>query len=188
MPSGAGAFRPGRLRASRYNAEYMRLESYTVREYGGRHSGSEYTRYKDDAVVLDREDVAYVMKALRRGRAEDREFAKKMFDMMRPHTHCDCCGRRLNDDEDSVRAMYGKTLCHKCWSIMEDVDHIRSMKKCGDESAPLDMLKSVQKAREEWCPKNINYLVNERTLGKCVKKYNELFKGIKSVGDEAQDR
>jgi hypothetical protein len=164
----------------------MRLESYTVREYGGRHSGSISTRYKDDAIVLDREDIAYVMKALRRGRTEDKEFAKKMFDMMCPHTYCDCCGRRLNDDENSVHAMYSKTLCYKCWFIMGDIDYIRSMKKYGDKSAPLDMLKSVQKSREEWCPKNINYLVNERTLEKCIKKYNEIFKGTRSIGDEAQ--
>ena len=64
----------------------MRLESYTVREYGGRHSGGIKTRQKNDAIVLDREDIAYVLKALRRECAEDKEFAKKMFDMRRPHT------------------------------------------------------------------------------------------------------
>ena len=161
----------------------MRLESYTVREYGGHHSGSISTCYKDDAIVLDREDIAYVMKALRRGCAEDKEFAKKMFGILRPHTHCDCCGRRLNDDENSTHAMYSKILCYKCWHIMEDIDYIRSMKKYGDKSAPLDILKSVQKAREDWCPKNINYLVNERTLEKCIKTYNEIFKGTRSIED-----
>ena len=164
----------------------MRLESYTVREYGGRHSGSISTRYKDDAIVLDREDIAYVMKALRRGCAEDKEFAKKMFDMMCPHTYCNCCGRRLNDSKNNTHTMYSKTLCYKCWFIMEDIDYIRSMKKYGYKSTPLDLLKSVQKAREEWCPKNINYLVNERTFEKCIKKYNEVFKGTRNIGDEVQ--
>jgi len=164
----------------------MRRETYTVREYGGRHRGSISTRYKNDALVLNREDIAYVMKSLRRGCAEDREFAKKMFDTLCPHTYCDCCGRRLNYDENGTNEMYSKTLCYKCWFIMEDIDYIRSMKKYGTNSTPLDMLKSVQKAREEWCPKNINYLVNERTLEKCIKKYNEIFKGTRSIGDEVQ--
>lgn len=168
----------------------MRLESYTVREYGGKHSGSVSTHYKDDAIVLDREDIAYVMKALRRGCAEDKEFAKKMFDMRRPHTHCDCCGRRMNDVENNTHVMCGKTLCYKCWFIMTDIDcvidHARSMKKYGGKRTLLDMLKSIQKLRENWCPKNINYLVNERTLEKCIRKYNEIFKGAIGVNVEAQ--
>ena len=161
----------------------MRLESYNVREYGGRHSGSISTRYKNDAIVLDRKDIAYVMKVLRRGCAKDKEFAKNMFDMMCPHTYCDCCGRRMNYDKNNIYTMHDKTLCYKCWFIMDDIDYIRCMKKFGTKGAPLDILKSVQKAREERCPKNINYLVNERTLEKCIKKYNEIFKGIVSIED-----
>lgn len=153
----------------------MRLESYTVREYGGKYSGSTSIQYKNDAIVLDREDIAYVMKALRRGCAEDKEFAKKMFDMRKPHTYCDCCGRRLNIDKNNAHKMFNKTLCYKCWFIMEDIDYIRSMKKFGSKGTPLDILKPVQKSREKWCQKNINYLVNERTLEKCIKKYNEIF-------------
>ena len=68
---------------------------------------------------------------------------------------------------------------------MDDIDYIRCMKKFGSKCAPLDILKPVQKAREERCPKNINYLVNERTFEKCIKKYNEIFKGIVSIGDTA---
>ena len=161
----------------------MRLESYTVREYGGRHSGSISTCYKDDAIVLDREDIAYVMKALRRGRAEDKEFAKKMFDMMCPHTYCDCCGRRLNDDENSTHAMYSKTLCYKCWFIMSDIDYcLNPIMGLKTRETQLCQLASVQKGREDWCPRKINYLVNSRTYDKCVKKYNELFE--KGTADE----
>ena len=123
------------------------------------------------------------MKALRRGCAEDKEFAKKMFDTLCPHTHCDCCGRRLNA-ENNTHTMYSKTLCYKCWFIMTDIDYIRRMKKYDTKNTPLGMLKSVQKAREEWCSKNINYLVNERTFEKCIKKYNEIFKGTKNIEDE----
>lgn len=153
----------------------MKRNTYRVVEYGGKHSGSVSQVPTSDELVLGREDLAYVLKALRRGNSKDREFAKKMFDTLQPHVHCECCGRRLVAKEGNLRKMYGKTLCYKCWFIMEDIDYIRSMKKCGDKSAPLDMLKSVQKAREEWCSKNINYLVNERTLEKCIKKYKELF-------------
>ena len=157
----------------------MRRGSYRVVEYGGKYSGCASYRHTSDELVLDREDIAYVMKALHKGNADDKAFAKKMFSTLCPHLHCDCCGHWIStassDDEPVHHTMYDKVLCYKCWFIMNDIDYIRSMKKFGCKSDPLDMLKSAQKAREDWCSKNINYLVNERTYGRCVKKYKELF-------------
>lgn len=163
----------------------MRPESYTVVELGGKHHGMRSLAYKNDSLVLDRKDIAYVLNALRRGNAKDREFAKKMFDTLMSHTHCECCGKRLNYKEDNFHEMHDKTLCYKCWFIMTDIDYLRSEAsyKCINSKGELSSLKSVQKAREEWCPRKINYLVNERTLEKCVKKYNELFgKTLKILG------
>lgn len=158
----------------------MRRGSYRVVEYGGRHSGYASTRRASDELVLDREDIAYVMKALRRGSEDDKAFAKKMFGTLCPHIHCDCCGGWISladADEDwrGYHLMYDKQLCGRCGHIMEDIDYIRAQKKYGCKSDPLDMLKSVQKAREEWCPHRLNYLVNAKTYGRCVKKYTELF-------------
>ena len=156
----------------------MRRGSYRVVEYGGRHSGCTSTRSTSNELVLDREDIVYVMKALRKGSEDDKAFAKKMFSTLCPHIHCDCCGHWISiADEDwrGYHLMYDKRLCNKCWQIMSDVDYIRAQKKFGCKSEPLDMLKSVQKAREEWCPHRINYLVNAKTYDRCVKKYKELF-------------
>lgn len=158
----------------------MRRGSYRVVEYGGRHSGCTSTRHTSDELVLDREDIAYVMKVLRRGSEDDKAFAKKMFGTLCPHIRCDCCGGWISladadEDRRGYHLMYDKRLCGKCWHIMSDIDYIRGMKKYGCKSDPLDMLKSVQKAREEWCPHRLNYLVNAKTYGRCAKKYKELF-------------
>ena len=158
----------------------MRRGSYRVSEYGGKYSGCASYHHTSDELVLDREDIAYVMKALRKGSEDDKAFAKKMFSTLCPHIHGDCCGHWISiadadGDNRGYNLMYDKRLCDTCWHIMEDIDYIRCMKKHGYKSDPLDMLKSVQEAREDWCPRRLNYLVNERTYDRCVKKYKELF-------------
>lgn len=154
----------------------MRLGSYNVREYGGKHSGEYSTHYTNNELVLERDDIAYVIHALRRGNAKDKEFAKRMFDLLMPHERCESCSKRICTAGHEANSMYGKTLCFKCWSIMTDIDFL--LKKTMDldtKEKRLSILASIQKGRESWCPKGVNYLVNERTYDKCVKKYIELF-------------
>ena len=153
----------------------MQRGSYELVEYGGKHSGSTSTQYTSDELVLNREDIAYVMKALRRGNASDQAFARKMFSTLCPHTHCDCCNHWLSTAKDDPHIWSDKTLCYKCWFILSDIDYIRQSIKYGCKGSPDDIMKDVRQAREEWCPAKINYLVNERTYARCVKKYKELF-------------
>lgn len=158
----------------------MRRGSYRVIEYGGKYSGCASYRHTSDELVLGREDIAYVMKALHRGNADDKAFAKKMFNTLCPHLHCDCCGHWIStassDDEPVHHTMYGKVLCYKCWFIMSDIDYcLNPIMEMKTRELQLRQLASVQKGREDWCPRKINYLVNERTYDKCVKKYKELF-------------
>ena len=116
------------------------------------------------------------MKALRRGNDKDKKFAKQMFDTLLPHTHCECCGRRLVIADNDPHLMYGKTLCYKCWFIMSDIDFcLNPIMELKTREIQLSQLASVQKGREDWCSRKINYLVNDHTYDKCVKKYKELF-------------
>ena len=55
----------------------MRRDAYQTVEYGGRHSGHVSYVPTSDALVLDREDLVYVLKALRRGRSEERRVGKE---------------------------------------------------------------------------------------------------------------
>ena len=147
----------------------MKRQTYKTRIYGGKYSGSTEEYSTSDELVLDRKDIAYVMKALRRGNKKDKAFAKKIFDTLVPRIKCDCCEKKYHGEEH-LHLMYGKDLCNKCWSIMSDIDFCLKAYNHGYRS-----LINIQKAREEWMDPKLNYLVNEKTYDKCVKKYHELF-------------
>lgn len=156
----------------------MNRQTYRTVEYGGRHSGSVSYTPTSDALVLNREDLAYVIRALRRGTDSDRKFAQRMFNTLLPVVHCASCGRRLL--EEHGHSFYGKTLCRVCDSALDDIDFcikqskLFASKKVGQH--PLKELLSVQKARESWCPAHINYLVTRDTYDKWLEKYNKLAK------------
>ena len=149
---------------------------YRTVEYGGRHSGSVSYAPTSDALVLDREDLTYVLKALRRGTDSDRAFARKMFHTLLPVVHCACCGRRVM--EENGEAFYEKTLCPGCKFALDDIEYClfqtRYFPNC--KTHPLEELASVQKARESWCPARINYLVTKDTYDKYLEKFNALRK------------
>ena len=154
----------------------MERQTYRTVEYGGRHSGSVSYTPTSDALVLDREDLVYVLKALRRGTESDRTFARKMFHTLLPVAHCACCGRRVM--EENGRAFYGKTLCPGCEVALGDIEYCLSQTRYfpNCRTHPLEELASVQKARESWCPARINYLVTKDTYDRYLEKYNALSK------------
>lgn len=161
----------------------MRRNEYRCVEYGGKHSGCTTYVPTSDELVLDREDIAYVLKALRRGTGEDKAFAKRMFDTLCPATRCECCGRRLVlvEGKCSCHKMGDRTLCYRCWFALADIAHCLRMPKFSYKEHPLDGLKYTQKAREDWCQKEFNYLVNEKTYDEWLAKYRSLF-GTKDEG------
>ena len=55
----------------------MKRNTYRVVEYGGKHSGSVSQVPTSDELVLGREDLAYVLRALRRGNSKDRELSEE---------------------------------------------------------------------------------------------------------------
>ena len=146
----------------------MKRQTYRTKVYGGKYSGETEEHSSSDELVLNRKEIAYVMKALRRGNKKDKAFAKKMFDTLASHKRCDCCG--ISHCEENLCLMHGKKLCHKCWHIMSDVDFCLKEYNNGYKS-----LISVQKAREDWMDKKLNYLVNVKTYDRCVKRYYKLF-------------
>ena len=149
---------------------------YRTVEYGGRHSGSVSYTPTSDALVLDRKDLAYVLKALRRGTDSDRTFARRMFHTLLPGVHCASCGRRIM--EAHGRIFYGNTLCPECDAALDDIDYCLAQAKhfpCPGKH-PLEALASIQKARESWCPARINYLVTKDTYDRYLEKYNALVK------------
>jgi len=154
----------------------MERQTYRTVEYGGRHSGHVSYTPTSDALVLDREDLAYVLKALRRGAESDRTFARKMFHTLLPVVHCASCGRRVMEAHGEV--FYGKTLCPECHVALHDIDHCLSQARYFPryKTHPLEELASVQKARESWCPAHINYLVTKDTFDEYLKKFNALMK------------
>ena len=156
----------------------MRRYAYRTVEYGGRRRGSVSYTPTSDALVLDREDLAYILKALHRGTDSDKAFARRMFHTLLPVVHCASCGRRVADD-GSVRQLHGKTLCGRCWHAFSDVEYcLDSLTKWfpNPERRPLDELAGIQKSRVSWCPPHINYCVTEDTYGRYLEKYRLLFR------------
>lgn len=153
----------------------MRCNKYKTIEYGGKHSGSTSYEYTSDELILEREDIAFVLKSLRRGNENDKAFASRMFNTLCPVVHCESCGRRMADDDSRVHKFGDRTLCHKCWFAIQDIEYCLDWMKWFPQSNPLYALKSLQKKREEWCLPSINYLVNENTYGEWFKKYKSMF-------------
>ena len=158
----------------------MERNSYRTIEYGGKHRGSVSYLPTSDELVLDRADIAYVMKALRRGSEQDRAFARRMFNTLCPATHCESCGRRILDD-DNLRRHRGKTLCDRCWQAFTDIEYCLEWeddllsKPNPNSPNALAALKSLQKNREDWCKADINYLIDETTYDEWLRKYNAVF-------------
>lgn len=155
----------------------MRRQTYRTVEFGGRHSGSVSHVPTSDALVLDRQDIAYVLNALRRGTDQDKAFARKMFNVLLPTVRCASCGRRIMAERS--RALYGITLCRECNDALDDVEYcLDSLTKWfpNPERRPLDALVEIQKSRASWCPPHINYCVTPDTYGGYLDKYRLLFK------------
>lgn len=153
----------------------MKRNKYLTVEYGGKYSGSTSYAYTSDELVLEREDIAFVLKSLRRGNENDKAFARRMFNTLCPSVHCESCGRRIADDDSRVRKFGDIMLCRKCWFAIKDIQYCLDWMKWYPQGNPLDALKSLQKKREEWCPASTNHLVNENTYGGWFKKYKSIF-------------
>lgn len=155
----------------------MRRNAHRCIEYGGKYNGRVTNVPTSDELVLNRKDIAYVLKALRRGTKKDKAFAKRIFDTLCPATHCDCCGRRLvlMEGKHSRNQMGNKMLCYECWFALTDMAYCLHVPEDSHKRHPLDELKHTQKARKDWCRKEINYLVNEKTYDEWLAKYKSLF-------------
>lgn len=152
----------------------MRKNTYRVTVYGGKHSGEKESIESDEEIVFNRDEVAHIMKSLRRGNDADKNFAKQIFETLSPSIHCDCCGRRLIKSKSSYNHFHGKILCATCWCIMKDVQTYNEQIERG-RLDPMQYLNDIQKSRSKWHDPKTNYLVNDRTIDRCVEKYNELF-------------
>ena len=158
----------------------MRRHAYRTVEFGGRHSGSVSYAPTSNALVLDRGDLAYVLRALRRGTDSDKTFARNMFHTLLPAVHCASCGRRIMEEHGET--FHGKTLCPECKFALDDIEYCLYQSRYLPWQSPrpgehpLEELASVQRARESWCPARINYLVTKDTYDKYLEKFNALMK------------
>ena len=67
------------------------VDSY--REYGGKYSGNVTHKTRPGALVFQDDELARVLKALRRGSAKDKALAKKAYKMLTGFERCPECGR-----------------------------------------------------------------------------------------------
>ena len=67
------------------------VDSY--KEYGGRWSGSTFHKVRDKALIFQGDELARVLKALRRGSKKDKKLARKAFIMLTSFARCPECGK-----------------------------------------------------------------------------------------------
>lgn len=82
-------------------------------EYGGKWSRSTTFNRKHDQIVLEKTEIATVIKALRRGSKEDRELAKEMFWTLSGNMRCPVCGHLAK----SLRVCREGEMCVKCYLV-----------------------------------------------------------------------
>lgn len=67
------------------------VDSY--KEYGGKWSGSITRKTRSGALIFQDDELAQVLKALRRGSKKDKKLAKKAFIMLTSFARCPECGK-----------------------------------------------------------------------------------------------
>lgn len=116
------------------------IDSY--REYGGKWSGSTFHEVRDKALIFQGNELAQVLKALRRGSAKDKKLARKAFNLLTGFDRCPQCGKLT-----SVHVYDGADnnwCCEKC--------HLANRLKIGWSISKSEALKYfTRKEYEELC-------------------------------------
>ena len=130
------------------------VDSYT--EYGGKHSGSTFHEVRHGALVFQDDELAQVLKALRRGSSKDKKLAHKAFIMLTGFGHCPECGK-LTSHQVYTNRNKEEWWCEKC--------HLKDRLRNGWTISKYDAIKNF--TREEYeelclqagfdCVKLLNY-------------------------------
>ena len=83
----------------------------TYKEYGGKWSGSTFHEVRDKALIFQGNELAQVLKALRRGSAKDKKLARKAFNLLTGFDRCPQCGKLTSSH---VYDGSGNSWCEKC--------------------------------------------------------------------------
>lgn len=116
------------------------VDSY--KEYGGKWSGSTFHEVRDKALIFQGNELAQVLKALRRGSAKDKKLARKAFNLLTGFDRCPQCGKltsaHVYDGADN------SWCCEKC--------HLANRLKIGWSISKSEALKYfTRKEYEELC-------------------------------------
>lgn len=75
-------------------------------------------RVRQKALILEGDELAYIIKLLRRGSVKDKQFARKMFKCLTGFDHCPECGKLTRQCEysENNRKRWQCKNCHeKTW-------------------------------------------------------------------------
>ena len=116
------------------------VDSY--KEYGGKYSGCTFHEVRDKALIFQGNELAQVLKALRRGSAKDKKLARKAFNLLIGFDRCPQCGKLTSAH------VYDGTgnswCCEKC--------HLANRLKIGWSISKSEALKYfTRKEYEELC-------------------------------------
>lgn len=118
-------------------------------EYGGKYSGTRSSSVVDKALVFENDELAQVLKALRRGSAKDKKLARKAFNLLTGFDRCPQCGK-LTSSGHVYDGTGNSWCCERChlanrlkigWSISKsEALHYFTREEYEDLSlqAPLD--------------------------------------------------
>ena len=116
------------------------VDSY--KEYGGKWSGHTFHEVRDKALIFQGNELAQVLKALRRGSAKDKKLARKAFNLLTGFDRCPQCGKLT-----SVHVYDGSGnswCCEKC--------HLKARLKAGCSISKYEAVKNfTRKEYEELC-------------------------------------
>lgn len=116
------------------------VDSYI--EYGGKYSGSRTSEIRPGALIFQDDELAQVLKALRRGSAKDKKLARKAFNLLTGFDRCPQCGKLTS--EHVYDGADNSWCCEKC--------HLANRLKIGWSISKSEALKYfTRKEYEELC-------------------------------------
>ena len=87
------------------------VDSY--KEYGGKYSGCTFHEVRSKALIFQGNELAQVLKALRRGSAKDKKLARKAFNLLTGFDRCPQCGK-LTSSGHVYDGTGNNWCCEKC--------------------------------------------------------------------------
>ena len=85
----------------------------TYKEYGGKYSGCTFHEVRSKALIFQGNELAQVLKALRRGSAKDKKLARKAFNLLTGFDRCPQCGK-LTSSGHIYDGTGNNWCCEKC--------------------------------------------------------------------------